>query len=541
MRVRTPANLWVYLLILAIGGVLGVLAVPVAKSILPSSWVDALRSRPARQNVANSTNTIFHNLSVSVIATPSSEPYGAIEVLGDDLIVADRFGRTWLVNPAGKFVELPFVIPANPAEFAESTDAKQQLADMPGYFEGVARRFGVKDLLLVPRGEGGHDLFASYLYWHAEQGCATVRVSALTILPGRDGGFVASGDWRDVFESRPCVSLGGDGQPIMAEESGGRMILLDEHHVLLTLGDLGHTGIITGPAFSQSDDNTYGKTILIDLNTREFSVYTKGHRNPQGLARAPDGVIYSTEHGPNGGDELNVIVKGNNYGWPIVSYGRTCDDVNACTGDDTLYLRNPLNQHLGSHDGYAKPLFAWLPSIGVSNLIVLRGTQFKNWAGDLLVTSLKARTVFRVHLDEGRAAFVEPVYVSERRIRDIAETNDGTIVLKTDPGSLIFLRVDVSRKEELVAVCRTCHTMLRGESAGLGPNLWSVVARKVAGQEDFAYSNGLRRIDSHWSQESLSEFLLDPQSFAPGTSMKRVMMSKPEADEIAEFLVNLKE
>jgi len=534
MRFKTPANLWVYLLIFAIGGVVGVLAVPVAKSILPWSWVDALRSKPGNQ-----TNTIFHNLSVSVVATPSSEPYGAIEVLGGNLIVADRFGRTWLANPAGKFVDLPFVIPANPAEFAESAAAKQQLAHMPGYFEEVARRFGVKDLLLVPRAEGGHDLLASYLYWHADQGCAAVRVSALTIVPARDAGLVASGEWRDVFESQPCVSPGGDGQPIMAEESGGRMVLLAEHLLLLTLGDLGHTGIITGQAFSQNDDNTYGKTILIDLNTREFSVYTKGHRNPQGLARAPDATIYSTEHGPNGGDELNVIVEGNNYGWPAVSYGRTCDDADTCTEDDTLYLRNPLNQHLGSHEGYAKPLFAWLPSIGVSNLIVLRGTQFHNWAGDLLVTSLKGRTVFRVHLDEGRAALVEPVYLSDGRIRDIVEMNDGTIVLKMDLGGLVFLRVDVSHKEQLVAVCRTCHTMMKGEGAGLGPNLWRVIGRKVASQSDFAYSEGLRRIDADWSKESVSEFLLDPQDFAPGTAMQRVKLSKSGADEIAEFLANL--
>ncbi len=163
------ANLWAYLLVFAIGGALGVLAVPVAKSMLPSSWVDALRSKPARQTAGASTNTIFHNLSVAMVATPSPEPYGAIEVLGDELIFADRFGHTWLADLAGKFVDLPFVIPANPAEFAESANAKQQLAHMPGYFEAVARRFGVKDLLLVPRGEGGHDLFASYLYWNADK------------------------------------------------------------------------------------------------------------------------------------------------------------------------------------------------------------------------------------------------------------------------------------------------------------------------------------------------------------------------------------
>jgi cytochrome c len=81
--------------------------------------------------------------------------------------------------------------------------------------------------------------------------------------------------------------------------------------------------------------------------------------------------------------------------------------------------------------------------------------------------------------------------------------------------------------------------MMKGEGAGLGPNLWRVIGRKVASQSDFAYSEGLRRIDADWSKESVSEFLLDPQDFAPGTAMQRVKLSKSGADEIAEFLANL--
>ena len=235
MRPRISINIWLVLLTFVVGGMLGVAAVPVAKSILPSSWIDLLRSKSGKQDSNTATNTIFHNLSVSVVATPTQEPYGGIDVLGDGLIVADRFGHTWFADHSGKFTDMPFVIPANAAELMESADAKQQLAHRPGWFEGVSRRFGVKDLLVVARGEGAHELLASHLYWRAEQGCAVVRVSSLTIVPGGDAGFVASGDWRNVFESRPCVSLGGDGQPIMAEESGGRMILLADHLLLSRL------------------------------------------------------------------------------------------------------------------------------------------------------------------------------------------------------------------------------------------------------------------------------------------------------------------
>jgi glucose/arabinose dehydrogenase len=325
----------------------------------------------------------------------------------------------------------------------------------------------------------------------------------------------------------------------MAEEAGGRMIALSDHAVLVTLGDLGHTGIVTGSAVAQRDDTQYGKMILIDLDTRDWRAYTKGHRNPQGLARASDGTIYSTEHGPNGGDELNLIVEGGNYGWPLVSYGRTCNDVNECTDKDGLYLRNPLNQHLGSHNGFIRPLMSWLPSIGVSNLVVVKGTQFSNWTGDLLVSSLKAQTLYRVRLDEGRAIYAEPVFSAGRRLRDIVEMNDGTIALKTESGPLILLTAKVSRTESIVATCAGCHSFLEGQASALGPNLWGVVGRKVASRDDFSYSSALSRVEGNWSKQSLREFLLDPQAYAPGTSMQPVTMTEEDADAMIEFLANL--
>ncbi len=99
----------------------------------------------------------------------------------------------------------------------------------------------------------------------------------------------------------------------------------------------------------------------------------------------------------------------------------------------------------------------------------------------------------------------------------------------------------MSRNEELVATCHTCHTFLEDESSGLGPNLWGVVGRKVAGQNDFAYSDALRRIDSDWSKQTVKQFLLDPQAYAPGTAMQRIPMTETEADEIVDFLANLRD
>jgi glucose/arabinose dehydrogenase len=99
----------------------------------------------------------------------------------------------------------------------------------------------------------------------------------------------------------------------------------------------------------------------------------------------------------------------------------------------------PANPQLGRHEGYAKPTYAWVPSIGVSQLIVIGPSAFPFWKGDLMVSSLLAQTLYRVRIEDGRAIYAEPIPIGHR-IRDIAETVDGSIVLKSDDNFLIYLK-----------------------------------------------------------------------------------------------------
>ena len=123
-----------------------------------------------------------------------------------------------------------------------------------------------------------------------------------------------------------------------------------------------------------------------------------------------------------------------NYGWPFVTYG-------------TAYDRHewPLSEVSGSHEGFTRPVFAWVPSIGVSNLIQV-GEIPRAWEGDLLVSSLKAMSLYRIRVREGSVIFAEPIEVGER-IRDLEQMRDGTILLWADNARVVELTVEPSLVE----------------------------------------------------------------------------------------------
>ena len=137
-------------------------------------------------------------------------------------------------------------------------------------------------------------------------------------------------------------------------------------------------------------------------------IFSKGHRNAQGLFIKGD-VILSTEHGPKGGDEINKIEYKKNYGWPIVSYG---DSYN----DKTL-------KYLESHkeNGFQEPIYAFVPSIGISELIILPNTFNPEWKFNALITSLNGRSIYRAKFEDEtfqNIVYIEKIFIGER-IRDI--------------------------------------------------------------------------------------------------------------------------
>jgi cytochrome c2 len=451
------------------------------------------------------------------------------------LLLASRLGEMWFVGADRNLRPLDLRIPVNVDEF--EGDPSNRALDL-------ADQFGVKDLL-VQHLPTGVRLFATHNFWYADRDCYVLRVSSLeTTGEALRGGAATSSAWRTVFETTPCLPLQViNGVKNPTKDAGGRLVALSESEVLLSVGRFGARGgddrppdYTMGP---QTRDNSYGKTILIDVTTGDARIYTLGHRNPEGMTLAPDGSVILTEHGPRGGDELNLVVEGRNYGWPIVTYGTYYDS--------TLWGTTYSKTH---HEGFEKPVYVWVPAIGVSQLIAVQGKAFQHWAGDLLVASLAGQTLFRMHLAEGRAVVVEPIPIGHR-IRDLVELNDGSIAMKTDDDLLLFLEpaerahvsgLDAAGRGHIIAArCTGCHSFTAEGPEGLGPALWGVVGRPVASRSNYAYSPALEALGGTWTIDRLRAYISNPEAVAPGTRMERIEFPDSQSiDDLLAFLETLR-
>jgi glucose/arabinose dehydrogenase len=217
----------------------------------------------------------------------------------------------------------------------------------------------------------------------------------------------------------------------------------------------GHAFITTGEHFTEEErvlaqelGSTYGKVVRVhpDGSVPEDnpfvgqegaigSIWSLGHRNIQGAAFHPEtGELWVIEHGPQGGDELNRIEPGANYGWPVVSYGENYDGT-------------PVGEGIARHSGdFVEPRYYWDPVIAPAGAIFYRGDMFAEWRGDLLISSLEPGGVVRLELDGDTVTGEERLLPDQGRIRDIIEAPDGALlVLVDDPrGAVLRLTPDRS-------------------------------------------------------------------------------------------------
>jgi glucose/arabinose dehydrogenase len=163
---------------------------------------------------------------------------------------------------------------------------------------------------------------------------------------------------------------------------------------------------------------------LTGPNLAPAEIWTSGHRTPYGLAFAPDGRLWELEHGPRGGDELNLIEPGKNYGWPLVSYGVNYDGVPVPSPDTRPDL--------------AKPVIYWVPVIAPGNLTFYDGQLFPQWRGSALVGGLSSRSLVRLTFDGKGGAAVAERWDVGHRIRDVEVAADGAVWMLEDenPGAV---------------------------------------------------------------------------------------------------------
>ncbi len=268
---------------------------------------------------------------------------------------------------------------------------------------------GLFDVILDPAFASNRLLYLSYAAGDADNNATTVARARLSA----DG--TALQDVAVIYTAAP-----GKYAPL---HYGGRLAWRKDGALLLTTGD--------GFDFreqAQDPATHFGKTIAMRPDGEPASappladaplVWTYGHRNPQGLAVARDGTVYQHEHGPQGGDEVNVLTAGRNYGWPAITYGM---DYNGA------YV-SPFTEH----PDMEQPVHVWVPSIAPSGLMVYEGTMFPEWQGDLFVGALVDREVRRLDMANDAVVAEEPLFAElGARIRDIREAPDGSIYILTD-------------------------------------------------------------------------------------------------------------
>jgi aldose sugar dehydrogenase len=208
--------------------------------------------------------------------------------------------------------------------------------------------------------------------------------------------------------------------------------------------DFGKTGASTIPLIDPPRDTEAAKTASVvstytfsGPNTTPAETWASGVRTPYGIAFSPTGELWEVEHGPLGGDELNLIEKGKNYGWPLVSYGKNYDGVP---------IDNP-----DTRPDLAKPVLYWVPVIAPGNLMFYTGTQtFPQWNGSGLVSGLSTMTLSRIIFDgKGGAKSAERWSVGHR-IRDVEQGPDGSLWMLEDanPGALFHVTPKSSAKPD---------------------------------------------------------------------------------------------
>jgi len=273
-------------------------------------------------------------------------------------------------------------------------------------------RFAITDIAVLSKSSTSANLLISYPSYRKNGNCVVVKLDAYKLTLGSKPSITKGKNW---FTSKPCV-------PISAvQHAAGRLAVIDEKTTYLTVGDLGFSKI-----GSKSARGDLGGVFKIGASKVEK--ISTGHRNQQGIELIGND-LYISEHGPRGGDELNLIKKGADYGWPTVTYGQAYS-----SGD---YVRPTRS---GTHDGFQLPLYNWVPSVAPTELVQLPATgKWGAWSSQLVMGTLKEQALIFIQLSgRDKVGQVASVDVSDR-IRDLELLPDGRLVATTDSGNLLLI------------------------------------------------------------------------------------------------------
>lgn len=326
-------------------------------------------------------------------------PWGMAFLPNKNLIVSDRNGSLWLVDYNSK--------------------TKTQIIGVPEVrYKGQG---GLLDVQVHPDFIKNNFIyigFTSYLKSKKNKTFTSVTRFKLENNKLIDQKIIYKAD--DIYYSSTTVHY------------GTRIVFDKEGYLYFSIGDRGKRNQAqlldypNGKIHRLHDDGSIPKNNpFIQEKNAIKSIWTYGNRNPQGLAIHPvSSTIFETEHGPRGGDELNILSSGNNYGWPEITYGKNYSGTTI-----TKYTHKK---------GMEQPVIHWTPSIAVCGIDFYDGKLFKNWENNLLVSSLKFENLYRLEIKDNKVTEQEIVYSAGSRIRDVETGPEGFIYLALeDPGRIV--------------------------------------------------------------------------------------------------------
>jgi glucose/arabinose dehydrogenase len=353
---------------------------------------------------AQAADPVFHtsagDVTVSTVARGLEYPWSLAFMPDGEMLVTERPGRMRIVARDGR---LSPAVSSVPRVFAEG-------------------QAGLEDVILARDFAQSHTIF--FCYGEAADGGGRIAVARAKLVVDETPHLDAV---KIIFHQKGPVTRGTSIINI-----GCRMVQAPDGNLFVTLGDHSANSIQARPA--QTLDNHIGKIIRIrpDGSVPPDNPFVKtpgalpeiwayGIRNSEGLSFNPaDGKLWEQEHGPKGGDEINIIQKGGNYGWPVVSFG-----VN--------YDGSPVGGGKQHADGMIDSIWHWTPSIATSGMMFYTGDLFPQWKGSLFNGALKLQLVSRVTLDGDKAVKEERMLQDlNERIRDLRQGPDGAIYLLTD-------------------------------------------------------------------------------------------------------------
>lgn len=335
-------------------------------------------------------------VTLTTVAKGLENPW-ALEFLPDGrMLVTEKAGRLRVIEADGKL--------GTPIKGVPEVVSKGQ--------------GGLLDVALANDYADSGRIFLSYSE-PREDGKNATSVAAAKLVLGADGGALE--DLKVIFRQQPAY----DG----SLHFGSRIVVTPEGNLFVTLGERSDASV---RGQSQDPKSLLGKIVYITPDGAPAAsapaqegwdplIWSIGHRNVQGAVLDPaTGKLWTLEHGPQGGDELNQPESGKNYGWPIIVYGKE-------------YSGATIGDGITEKEGLEQPVYYWNPSIAVSSLLLYTGDLFPDWKGNFLVGALKYMQVQRLVLKDGEVVAHEVLAENVGdRVRDVKQGPDGAVYLVTD-------------------------------------------------------------------------------------------------------------